>query len=286
MPDVERIVITIHPSPTDDGLLTVADAMRQVLDALKIFEQAAGAMAAPEESFEWRLEKASTNSPFTVTAVASPRNPKVDITAHVRQVKATVRSGLKDLVEDNAPSWWMKPETVTVARDVFARNLNGIWRTDIELAPNETFFVDRKIATDGLQAIEAINAINVGAGLAERVAWGEMQGVMVAAGRYRNKPAIQIRTDIYGFIWCQLPNVLIEKFGNEHTMRDVWEGRTLGVRGRLIYAAGGKLSRIESQEIREIDVPVTDLESVLDADFTAGLDPVEYLRQLHEGRLG
>lgn len=69
-------------------------------------------------------------------------------------------------------------------------------------------------------------------------------------------------------------------------MKDVWEGQALGVRGRLIYAAGGKLSRIDADEIREIRSARVDLESVLDPNFTAGLDPVEYLEQLHEGRLG
>lgn len=126
----------------------------------------------------------------------------------------------------------------------------------------------------------------VEAELGERISFGEISGQMVAAGRYRNRPAIQIRAEPYGFIWCQLSETVIDKFVSEHKMADVWEGRTIGVEGRLFYASGGKLSKIEVTSIREIyAVPPIDLDSVLDPTFTAGLDPADYLEKLHEGEL-
>lgn len=69
-------------------------------------------------------------------------------------------------------------------------------------------------------------------------------------------------------------------------MNEIWRKKTLLVEGRLVYAKGGKLSRIEATDIRERDgVAPVDLDSLLDPNFTAGLDPAEYLRQLHEGEL-
>ena len=113
---------------------------------------------------------------------------------------------------------------------------------------------------------------------------GEIEGVMVAAGRYRNRPSIQIRTELYGFVWCVLPKSLIERFGNEHTMAEIWEGKTLGVNGRLYYAVSGELTFIDAIDIREITAaPRIDLESSLDQNFTAGMEPHEYLEKLHEG---
>ena len=109
---------------------------------------------------------------------------------------------------------------------------------------------------------------------------------MVAAGRYRSRPAVQIRSELYGFVWCVLSPNVIERFGNEHKMADVWEGKSIGVHGRLSYAIGGKLGRIEVIDLREITAaqPI-DLDSVLDPNFTSGMDPHEYLRQLHDGEL-
>ena len=65
-----RVVITIHPTVSDERLLGVADAMQQVLDHIKLFEDAQQAMGDPHSRFEWKLERASTNTPFTVVAVA------------------------------------------------------------------------------------------------------------------------------------------------------------------------------------------------------------------------
>jgi len=42
-----RVVITIHPTVSDERLLSVADAMQQVLDHIKLFEDAQQAMGDP-----------------------------------------------------------------------------------------------------------------------------------------------------------------------------------------------------------------------------------------------
>ena len=79
---------------------------------------------------------------------------------------------------------------------------------------------------------------------------------------------------MYGFIWCTLSKDLIEKFGDEHSMSDIWRGKTIGVYGRLNYAAGGKLPTIEAIDVREIeDAPLVSLEAILDPDFTAEWTP-------------
>lgn len=283
---MERLVITIRPSHPDDGMLTVADAMLQVLDAIRLFERADAALAEPSQTIDWRLEKASTNSPFTVTAIAVGRNKGVDISQHATAVKRTVSSAIYDLVNNNQPAWWMDPDTIDIARALFTRNLNGIGSTEIAIFPDNTIAIDRDKAEAGIKAIGAYDALSVAEEIGKRTAWGEIEGVMVAAGRHRKRPSIQIYTELYGYVWCILSEELISKFGGEHQMSEVWTGKSVGVRGTLTYGDGGKLLLIGAQQIRELshDSPV-DLESVMDPDFTSGLDPVEYVRRLHEGTL-
>ena len=108
---------------------------------------------------------------------------------------------------------------------------------------------------------------------------------MLAAGRFNRRPAIQIRTHLYGFVWCVLSPQLVAQFGDEHKLAEVWEGKTVGVYGQLHYLSGGRLNRIDVEELRTIDAPPFDLDAILDPDFTAGFDPVEYLEKLHEGDL-
>ncbi|HLH11569.1 MAG TPA: hypothetical protein VKV77_06800 [Methylovirgula sp.] len=284
---MDRIVITIHPAPSDEGLLSVADAMQQVLDSMKLFEDAQSSLGNPRESFAWKLERASANSPFTVVAIAQPLNPTVDISSAVRRVKAEVSEGLRNLITHGSTSPWMTQDSLSAARSLFARNRNGIGETAIDFEDGEVLSIDRTQAAAGIQAIAGINVMVLDQDLPARQSFGEIEGVMVAAGRYRNRAAIQIKNELYGFVWCALSKSLIARFGSEHSMAEIWEGKTVGVQGRLSYANGGKLTFIDALDLREISAaPRVDLSSTLDPNFTAGMDPHEYLEKLHEGQIG
>jgi hypothetical protein len=251
---MDRVVITIHPALSDEGL----------------------------------LEKASTNIPFTVVAIAQPFNPTADISVSVRRVKESVAEGIRNLISRGDTAPWMTQGSLAVATSIFTRNRNGIAETDIDFDQGNVVSIRREQAEAGIRAIESINVMMLDQDIPARQSFGEIEGVMIAVGRYRNRPAIQIRSDLYGFIWCALQKSLIDQFGNEHAMSEVWEGKTIAVQGRLNYAiGGGKITFIEAFDIREIvAVPPFDLESVLDPNFTSGMDPHEYLEKLHEGQLG
>ena len=260
--------------------------MLQVLDSLRLLDEAQRAMAAPGQSFEWRLDKASTNSPFTVVAVAEPVTAGADVSAQVRQVTAEFGSGLRRLIEAREIPWWMRREGLDIAKTLFGRGRDGIASTSILLAANDEIAIGPVEATGGLTAIASIDPLQLDVELPDRVAFGELRGTMVAAGRYRGKAAIQLYSDQYSFVWCQLPLDLVDRFGGEHRINEVWGKKTLYVEGRLVYAKGGKLARIEVTSIRERPEAVhVDLDALLDKDFTAGLHPAEYLLQLHEGNL-
>jgi hypothetical protein len=281
-----RIVIKISPKPSGDGLLRVEDAMLQVIDMLKMCEQAERGLGEPQRAFEWRLERASTASPFTVTALAEPLEPGTDISAHVRRVKSEVSQGLRGIIKRGVVPNWMDLQATGSVQNFFHRNQNGVGNTEIDFEIDDVLLIDRSEADAGVKAIAARTAIDVSADLIDREAFGEIEGVMVAAGRYRNQPAISIRSELYGFVWCTLSQKIREKFGSEHKMEDVWDGKSIGVQGVLNYAVGGKLTKIEVNDIREMPVvPLIDLDSVLDPDFTSGLSPSDYLYQLHEGEL-
>lgn len=290
---MDHIVITIRPAPSDAGLLRVGDAMQQVIDAIKLIEQAQRAIVSPQNSFDWKLERASTASPFTVVAVAEAINPNVvDVGPQVQRVKTEVAYGLRNFITRGERPSWMDAESVKVARSIFSRTQNGIGGTDIDFDlgpqnPPAIVSIDREAANAGIRAIEALNILDIEADLPERQAFGEIEGVMIAAGRYRNRPAITVRSELYGFIWCTLSDDLVGRFGAEHTMADIWKGKTVAVLGILNYGVGGKLLRAEALDIREVvSAPPFDLRSVLDPEFTSGLDPNDYLDKLHAGELG
>jgi hypothetical protein len=286
--NMDRFAITIQPAPFDAGLLRVSDAMQQVIDTLMLFDDAERSTNPEGPSFEWRLEQASTNSPFTVIARADAIRPHEDVSENVRRVKAEVSKGLKNLMTRGEAAPWMNLQRDGALRRFLSRNQNGVGRTDIDFMEGDSasLSIDRASADAGMRALAAINVIDVSADLYEREAFGEIEGVMVAAGRYRGQPAIQIRSEFYGFVWCSLTQKIILQFGSEHAIKDVWEGKSIGVQGVLSYGIGGKLLKIGVHDIREIEsVERIDITTILDPSFTSGLEPDEYLRLLHEGEL-
>ena len=181
----------------------------------------------------------------------------------------------------------MGTDGAAIAREILTRTLNGVGGTEIDFEPEaptvDRILIDREQADTGIRAFAAQHLLDVRSDLPDREAFGEIEGVMVAAGRYRNRPAIQIRSELYGFVWCALSPALVDQYGGEHRLKDVWEGKMLAVQGRLNYS-GGTLRRADAISVREItSAPYIDLDSVLDPDFTSGLDPNEYLDRLHAG---
>ena len=117
-----------------------------------------------------------------------------------------------------------------------------------------------------------------------RTAYGEIEGRLAAVGTYHRKPALLLRTTLYGDVWCVLAAHLIGQWGDAQRVSDIWKGKKLTVNGKLTYWRGGRLARIDAETVRERSTPPLDIEELLDAQFTAGLDPVEYLGRLHEGK--
>lgn len=279
-----RVTITVVPTESDHaGLLRVDDALQQVLAFLRVAEDGKDSLGRVHEDFEWVLFSASTNSPLTVVASAKPLNPSVDVTSHVMAVKEITARTFRRVAEGEPPPGWMRPEGIAALRGFFKRSANGIGATIIDLPGVDTVEIDKAHAEPIALAFESED---VSISLRARTAHGEINGRLVAVGTYRNKPALNLRTTLYGTIWCVLGDHLIAAWGDAQKISDIWKGKRLTVFGRLVYGAGGRLLRVEAQNVREREVARIDIENVLDPDFTAGLDPVEYLDRLHEGELG
>jgi hypothetical protein len=284
-----RITIVVRPGESDDALLSVEDALQQVLDFLRLAQDAKASLENLDVDFEWKLEWASTNSPFTLRAIAEPLGGKSDkdISASVEAVKARSAKLIRDCAAGlPVPAWVASTEALY---SLFERNAKNLSRTMIEFdGAVGSVEIDRASAEKAFEVFEdiplaAFQEVNI----PRRQAYGEIDGRMVMAGRFFNKPAFQLQTILYGLVWCLVSPEFVQRLGTAHSLAEVWDGKRLVVYGRITYSKGGKrVSRIEVQSLREKTAPQIKIEDVLDADFTAGLDPVEYLNRLHGGELG
>lgn len=282
------IVVTVKPSSTEhEGRLTVQDALEQVLSFLRVADETAATLAQPNEAFVWYLQSASTNSPLTIVAIAEPVNPSIDVTSAVAAVKKATAKTFRDVKRGEPPPAWLGPSGADALREFFSRNANGIGATLLDFRDGDTVEIKTAEAEQVLDRIVLREVVPWKEGIPGRSAHGEIEGRLVAVGRWRSKPALYLRTALYGDVWCVLAPHLVEQWGDETKVSSIWGGKRLTVFGRLVYWKGGRLSRVEAENVRErYSVPGIDIETVLDSDFTAGLDPVEYLDRLHEGKLG
>ena len=285
--DERRLTITIVPQPSDDGLLKVDDALQQVLDFLKVVEAAGRAGSYdPQRAFDWKLESASTNSPFTVVAIAEARSRTVDISKPAAEAKRATAQAFRQIRARRPPPVWLDQDARVALRSVYQRNLGAVATTRIGRAQDNDFIeVTRESAVLEAENLKALAPLAAPMEIPARHMVGEIAGHLVGVGRYRNQPALTILSAQYGHVVCTVPDTLVTKLGGEKTLEDVWTGRSVAVSGTLHYGPGGALNRVVAEDIRDrVGAPLTILD-ILDSDFTSGLDPSEYLDRLHGGSL-
>lgn len=217
----QRITIVVHPRNSDEALLKVEDALQQVLDFLRVAEDAKLSLGVSDVDFEWRLEWASTNSPFTLSAIAEPIGPSVDISDFVDVVKVRCAKAIRNCLDGVSAPNWLTPSSTEALFSLFQRNTNGLESTFIDFDGTiDPIEIDRAHAEYALPALDQVVHL-VEEDIPQRDVYGELDGRIVSVGRYRNKPAFQLHTLLYGPVWCVLSPSLIGRYGNNQSLADV-----------------------------------------------------------------
>ena len=276
----EQIKITIHPPQDDSALLSVKDAMEQILDFF--------ALATPDddiqEGFGWRLISASTNTPLTVSAEAyGLRGESVDSQAIA--MKSIVAAAIHEIKEGRQPSNWTTGEKNKIAKRIAKRNINGIAKTEIFLDDNKVEIITPPIAEQMIWLLSKPReetTIN-----RERKEIGSIEGVILRVGTHYNKPALYVVDRLSKReIWCEIADELQDDIAENTSFIDVWQNRRVKIRGLLQYDKEGNLSKVYAREVILKPFKSVSVNAITDASFTGGLSPEEYLNKFREGDLG
>jgi hypothetical protein len=283
---MESIVITIHPPNDDSDSVRALDALEQGADILRLLD-AVGQRIAPEgQQNVWQLIGASTNSPLRLEVTVATNSAYPNSDAFVATARDGLLSSLRTIVENGTIPEWMHDDVLPSARNVFRRARHGLGVINIGNGNGKTFSIDRELAESGEIALSVPPSVSVEKGRGEQAQWGEVQGVIVSVGSWYFKPAVRIISRQFEKpLACVLTEGIVATFGADHTLEDVWTGRAVAVRGRLVFR-GSSMVRVIATDMRDLPKPErVDIASLRDPDFTGGLDPVEYLRRFHEGEL-
>lgn len=271
----ERIKMIVRESSAHPGVLTIQDAMQQVLDFFGMIE--------PMPGVEWALINASTNSPLFIEAEARSFEASVDVSVVARAQKNSVARNLKEITAGRPPV--DEDFRVSKAKTFLARNMNGVGATEIDLE-TEVIKISPALAKVGLQALGKIKDPLYQLPSA-RDEMGSLEGTLHDLGTHYNHPAVRIlesRRKV--FVWCRLSPDLQEELQDRTRYKDFWLHRRVVLRGRIWYGGDGDVDYMYTDDITRIPDKAVSLEQIRDPDFTGGLSVAEYLDRFREGTLG
>jgi len=278
-----NIKLTVYPSGVDGEALTVSDAMRQVLDHFELLSKAEARDSTSNASVVWRLERASTNSPFTIEASPRSSNPELSVDRQALNARNSFFHGLSSLYRGESKPAWLDRHAEEILRRILVRNLNGIARTDVAInAAEPPIILDHRAARRVQNYLDLKSAEE--AALVEdlsRAEYGSIRGQVIGISTHYKKPALRMRERLSGAeVKCVLQSGDAETIGSRHQWAEVWNNRNIVVSGRCIFDKSGNLVLIEADDIEDLknyDVSIADIR---DEGFSAGLTPQEHLEKL------
>lgn len=282
----EQVKITIVPSVSDANLLTVTDAMQQVLDLFALLSAAETAKKG-KSAIVWRLISATTNSPFNVVGEAYAVDPAIIMDVDAMEAKRDFQSAMNAVIAGQPiPTWAQERNAEATLRKVFKRNLNGIGRTDVDLGQGiDPIIIAHRSAGQAVRNLD-LSVLNR-EGMKEdftHTAYGSLEGIILAAGTFYNKPCFHIRERLSGReIRCVISGALADEIGKQHDLSEVWKHKRVLVEGRIAYDTNGYVINIDATNMKTVEHISVPVEAFIDPHFTGGLSPTEYLKRFREG---
>lgn len=264
----KTVTIIIHPSDIGTDTLTVSDAMQQVLDTFVLLSKANAKRLGGADEFVWHLERASTNSPFTVEAVAVSKEPSASINEVVNKNIAEFSSGMDLLLDGSRVAEWIDGPRDKNLRAVLERTQNGIRRTDIYFGDDfKPVILDRKQAA---KTVNFLDKVAMQEESLERTEYGSFEGYVVGVKTYYNKPAFTVRDRLSGAdVKCVLKEGMAEEIGLQHNWTETWAQDRVLVTGSLSYNKKGLLEIAVVEDVSIIaasSLPISSIKSLESSD--------------------
>lgn len=266
----ENLKIVLGTSPPEQDTLDVNDALNQLRDFFMLLDSGRG--------ISWRITFASKNSPLTLGFEPfSERYDPALFSAYAKEEKREFENNMVDLLEGRMPFMWANNKHKG-ATDLLQRINERINKFEIdfcdelppiEVTPQSANFAYKKISFHKRDL--------------SRREIGSIDGHISDIGVYYNRPAIQVFDRLRQTkIWCVVPNDHIDIIAESSGLRDVWEKQRVRVSGDIYYDKVGGIAKLIVSDFEKINPRKIAIQDIMDADFTGGLTPSEYLSSMEE----
>jgi hypothetical protein len=263
---------------------TVDDLLEQLRDFFDILEGVEEAIAEDgRRAIEWRIVKATTNTPLTFEAAAFPRDFAVNIDNRVEIVTRQTALGLKALQTGGERPAYFTEAVLLRAEKIFERVMNGLDETVIDPGPGLP-------TLDITLAVARVSAANTRSVLTPKAKpYKELGSIEGHAQRVERdgfgRRILWVRYRLTGESIKCIVSGEAERELEHHQIKDIWRYRRVQVYGILHYRGLGDLREVEAFKVRFLrdrnELP--NLDDILDPDFTGGMKSEDYLARLRDG---
>ena len=244
-----------------------------------------------EQHVVWKLEMASTNSPFTCQGEPVDVRTWAGAYAPVEERVSIVERNFRRIAEGKDFDDTFPREKIETFRRMLRRNTNGVGLTRATFAEDEEAIevsqnTAKRYFEQVLTPAESLHSYLFSRTSRREV--GSLEGRIVEIGTDYDAPALQIKEHNTGRpIWCRVSPGKVQEIGSEMKANDAWSRRRVRIRGTLNYDNEGSVLRVLNGTSTYIDdVAPADPDQLEDREFTEGYSPSEYLDRLRENEFG
>jgi hypothetical protein len=279
-----KVTFTVEPSDEHHDVLTIQDAFQQAIDFFDLLTDPA------DKNVVWKLEMASTNSPFTCQGEPVDARTWAGAHALVEDRVRVVERNLKRIAEGKDFDDDFPREKLDTARRLLRRNTNGIGRTTAVFSDDaEPVEVSHEIAEQYFVSVlapsESLHSYLFSRTSRREI--GSVEGRIVEIGTDYDMPALHLEEHNTGRrIWCRISSEIADDLGSEMKAGDAWGHKRVRVHGALNYDDNGEVLRVVNGRVTYIESDTVDLDRIEDDGFTERYSVSEYLDRLREGELG
>ncbi|WP_372056016.1 hypothetical protein P7L74_10260 [Tistrella mobilis] len=264
---------------------TVDDFAGQLRDLIGIIKGVERASGDGENLIEWRVTRATTNSPIAIEATPFPREAGVNIEARALNVKAMAAAGLASLQSGAERPVCFDQDVLACAKRLAGRVSDGLAETVIDWGDEAGEF---NLTAEGAGQLADHVATLLRPHVEAYTERGTVEGYHDGLHPHtRGRHELFIRSRRTGQrIKCILTTEAARDIARRE-IAEVFSGRRLQVRGTLHYRRPHDLDHIQAEHVRVMPdrQELPDLKQIIDPDFTGGLGTEDYLRALRNGRL-
>lgn len=279
-----RITVKGTDSRGDDAP-TVEDLLTQIQDFVSVLQSVEDAISIDnKENIVWCVTNASKNSPLTIELTPYPKIHAMNIDNKAAEVVTATAIGLNALSRTGMRPMYFDDKAMARAEKVYSRVTNGLASTLIDFsrytdAPN--LEVTPPIARE---AINKIQEIAKPKNTAHREL-GSLEGFInkVELDGY-GRPIVWLKSRLDGqSVKCISSTKGLNRIGH-FEVHEVLEGMRVRVHGLLHYKDLNQINTIDVDAVHvfEKDENLPSMDSIVDPNFTSGVEACAYLRAIRE----